>query len=258
MTIKEAEAALAKAGVSSPELDALVLAEFATGIDKSILLAHPERHIEKLEALVEQRTQRMPIAQLIGHKEFYGLDFTITPDVLQPRPESEKIVDLAIEHAPQNSKLIDVGTGCGALAIAIAKNRPDLTIVANDISPAALKIAAQNAVQNDVKVKFSVSDLLSKVSGQFETIVANLPYLKDDDELLPEVKNEPKVALLGGKDGLELYRKFFEQIPKRLAKNGFVFIESDPWQHPDLIKIAGSVDLKPIEQDYFVLGFSNK
>ncbi len=255
MTIKQAETVLAKAGVSSPELDALVLAEYVSGTDKSTLLAYPERQIEGLEELIAKRAKRVPIAHLVGSKDFYGLELIITPDVLQPRPESETIVDLAIKGAPKDSKLIDIGTGCGALAISIAVNRPDLTVTATDVSSSALKVAQENAKLNDVKIKLVESDLFSKVAGQFETVVANLPYLKNDSDLLPEVKNEPKVALLGGKDGLDLYRKFFEQLPKHLAKAGHVFIESDPWQQPELIKIAGNAGLKLRDQSYFVLGF---
>ncbi len=256
MTIAEATKTLKDVGITTAELDALVLAEFASGKDRAHLLAHPDRDLgSKLEDLVKQRAKRTPIAHLTGKKEFYGLEFIVSADVLSPRPESEKMVEWAIKYAPKNSSLLDVGTGCGALAIAIQKHRPDLKITATEISDEAIDIAKQNFSKHSVDIELITSDVLDSVKGKFSTVIANLPYLKDDEKLTPEVTKEPGVALFGGPDGLNLYRKFFKQLPDHLEKPGFVFIESDPWQQPDLIKIAHqSAGLAKIEQDYFVLG----
>lgn len=259
MTIKQAEQKLAAAGITTAHLDALVLAELASGQDRASLLANPESRISnpEFEKLIKQRATRVPVAHLTGTKEFYGLEFIVSPNVLSPRPESEKIVELAIKHAPRGSRLIDVGTGCGALAIAIGKHRPDLKVTATDISPAALKIAQSNVQRLRADIRLIKSDLLLGLTNPIcQVVVANLPYLKDDAELTPEAAKEPRVALAGGADGLDLYRKLFEQLPRHLAKPGFVFIESDPWQQPELIKMASKAGLKMIEQDYFVLGFS--
>lgn len=270
MTITEAKKKLAAAGVGSPDLDALVLAEIASGKNREYWLALADEDVDgNYEELVARRAKRVPLAQISGKKEFYGLDMIVNADVLQPRPESEKIVDFAIKYAPKDSSLIDVGTGCGAIAIAIAKHRPDLKITATEVSQDALAVAKANITAHQTPITLLQSNLFSALSSTnlkkigsfsdgentFQTVVANLPYLKDEEELMPEVKNEPAVALHGGPDGLGLYRKFFDQLPAYLAKPGYVFIESDPWQQPELIKIAGKAGLKPIEQDYFILGF---
>lgn len=265
MTIQEAldsaRETLRSAGVHSFNLDSLILAELATGMDRAHLLAHPENELSdiqqsKFEIMVGERAKRIPTAHITQQKEFYGLRFKVSADVLAPRPESEKIVEFAIKYAPKDSRLLDVGTGCGALAIAAVKNRPDITATATEYSDEAMRVAEENIKSHGVSIELIKSDVLDDVTGKFHTVIANLPYLKDDEDLEPEVQKEPQVALLGGPDGLDLYRKFFNQLPSHLESGGYVFIESDPWQQPDLIKIAGSAGLKVLEQDYFVLGFT--
>ncbi len=259
--LKDAEEQLKAAGITSAHLDAQILMELVAHRDRSWLAAHNDEVLTELQTtnyrlLTSQRSQRIPLVHLTGRREFYGLELEITPAVLTPRVETEKMVEFAIQYAPKNSRLIDIGTGSGAVAIAIAKHRPDLDITATEVSTDALKIARRNATVHSVEIKFVASDLWGSIANKFAAVVTNLPYLKDDAELMAEVQKEPGVALFGGPDGLSLYRKFFTDLPKHLEPGGYVFIESDPWQQPELIKIAESAGLKVIEQDYFVLGFT--
>jgi release factor glutamine methyltransferase len=269
--LQHASNRLSVAGINSSTLDSQLLLGFITRQSREWLLAHPEDcvsdvELRQYEALINRRAERVPLAQLTQMREFYGLQLRVTPDVLTPRAETEKIVELAIKYAPPNSRLVDIGTGSGALAVAIGKHRPDLQICASEISATALKVAGHNAAQHQVAVDLIESDLFASFSQQktsaersramFDTVTTNLPYLPDESELMPEVKKEPSVALFGGSgDGLDLYRRFLRQLPNHLKPNGYLFTECDPWQQPELIKQASSVGLKVIEEDYFVLGF---
>jgi release factor glutamine methyltransferase len=150
---------------------------------------------------------------------------------------------------------MDIGTGSGAIAIAIAKNRPDLTISATEISPAALDVARRNAESHGVTIKLIESDLWDAVPTAYDTVVTNLPYLRSDADLMAEVKHEPSVALFGGPDGLDLYRRFMTDLSSHLSPRGYLFTESDPWQHEPLTGLAITHGLSPVEQGYFVLGF---
>lgn len=180
----------------------------------------------------------MPKQYQQGWVEFYKLKFKVTPDVLIPRPETELLVDEVLKLNPKT--VLDVGTGTGNIAIAVAKNIPDVRITAVDISPEALKIAQENAYFHQVnqKIEFIQSDLLEKVYNKHQVIVANLPYIPTQriDYLDPSVKNyEPKIALDGGEDGFALYRRLFVQI---LQKNLFpkVMIAEIDYTHGVLAK----------------------
>jgi release factor glutamine methyltransferase len=246
--------------IASARLDAELLLALVTSHDRAWVLAHDDENLTKAQSksfqdLVQRRASREPLVHLTGNREFYGLDIIITPDVLTPRIETEQMVDWAIAYAPINSGLIDIGTGSGAIALAIAKHRPDLKVSATDVSNRELNIASQNATRHNANIELIESNLWSKVTSKYETITANLPYLNSDADLMPEVKREPAVALFGGPDGLGLYRQFFQDLPKHLSSRGYVFIESDPWQHEALISEAAKIELSPIEKGYFILGF---
>jgi release factor glutamine methyltransferase len=258
--LKSAENTLSAAGISSAALDSELLLAFSLGSDRVWLHAHsdevvPPKVSAKFDSLVSSRANRTPLVHLTGSREFYGLDFKITPSVLTPRTETEVMVDLAIKHVPKNGRLLDMGTGSGAIAVAIARHRPDLTVTATDISQTELEIARDNAKTHKTAVDFVVSDLWASIKDRFDAVVSNLPYLEDEAELMPEVKREPAVALFGGPDGLDLYRRFLEGIPTHLNPKGLVFTESDPWQQTALIKAANGVGLTPFVKDYFILGF---
>ena len=249
--------------ISGARLDAQLLLAHIIGRDRAWLLAHDDTELTPLqvtdfEALISQRSEHVPVVHLTGTREFYGLDFTITPDVLTPRVETEQMVEWAITYAPKNTALIDIGTGSGAIAIAIAKHRPDLAITATEVSAPALEVARDNASRHQVGLNFITADLWTGVNQGFTTIVTNLPYLRDDADLMPEVTREPAVALFGGADGLDLYRRFLAELPDHLEPSGYLFTECDPWQHESLIAEAAKVGLRPIEQGYFILGFQRQ
>ncbi len=258
--IQVARTMLTAAGIGSAHLDAELLLAHVIGQDRPWILAHdtdvlsPANHAS-YEALIKRRVNREPLVHLTGTREFYGLDIKITPDILTPRVETEQMVEWAIRYAPKDSGLVDIGTGSGAIAAAISTHRPDLQVTATDISETELEVARSNFEDHHTAIKTVVSDLWSNVDGKFETIVTNLPYLKDDADLMAEVTKEPAIALFGGPDGLSLYRRFLKDLPEHLKSGGFLFTECDPWQHADLIKEAALYDLRPIEQGYFILGF---
>jgi release factor glutamine methyltransferase len=283
---------LRRVKIESYRIDSSLILAKVLDKPRAWLFAHPEHALTDDQAkafmeLIDRRRQRTPLVHLTNQREFYGLDLYIDERVLTPRVETEQMVEWAISYAPRDSRLIDVGTGSGALAIAIKKHRPDLEVWATDVSAEALEVAQRNATAHKVEVHFETADLFDAVSANsthiplespansrefaqaqkersaqsaslqpgFQTVVTNLPYLQDDAELMPEVQKEPGVALFGGQDGLDLYRRFLRQLPDHLEPRGYLFTECDPWQHEALIKEAAAVGLKPIEQGYFILGF---
>jgi release factor glutamine methyltransferase len=266
MTINEwlvqAARELSEVGIDSSQLDSELILGHILGRERAWIKAHDTDVLTATQShgadsLVARRVNREPLVHLTGNREFYSLDMIITPDVLTPRIETEQMVEWAVKYAPRESRLIDIGTGSGAIAIAVALNRPDVAVTATEVSPAALEVARRNVAKHNVKIDLIKADLWSGVTGRFDTIVTNLPYLRNDAaaELMPEVQREPAVALFGGTDGLDLYRRFLAGLPEHLNKSGYLFTECDPWQHEDLIAEAAKVGLKPIEQGYFILGF---
>ena len=230
---------LRHAGVPSPDLDALLLLAEATGASKATVLAHPERPLDEVPAtryadLVRRRAERVPLAYLLGRREFYGRELVVSPSVLVPRPETELLVDLALEYLrgrePTETWAADVGTGSGVLAVTLAAERPGLRLLATDCSQAALAVAQANAVRHGVadRVSLVCADLLAGSGGRFALIVANLPYIPTAavDCLMPEVaRHEPRLALDGGPDGLDLNRRLLAQARSRLAPNGLLLLE---------------------------------
>ncbi len=254
---------LTEAKVPGSQLDAELIMAYVLGRDRAWVLAHDDTELdttqlELFNSLINRRENREPLVHITGSREFYGHQLLITPDVLTPRVETEQMVDWAVKYAPVNSPLIDIGTGSGALAVAIKHARPDLTVSATDISELALIVAGRNAHEHSTEIEFIRSDLWDtpELAGRsFATVVTNLPYLADNAELMPEVKREPAISLFGGPDGLGIYRRFLGELPRHLKPGGFLFTESDPWQHDALVTAAADVGLQPIEQGYFILGF---
>lgn len=271
MTIQHAidfaESKLKDLDIKSFKLDAQLLLCDVLNKSRAFVIANQDYSLSSSETAkfkehVSRRTDREPLCYITNSIEFYGNNFFVDKRVLAPRVETETIVENAINYAPRNSRLIDIGTGSGAIAISIALNRPDLDITATEISKDALEVAKINAqkLRADNKIKFITSDLFSNVGGRYETVVTNLPYVSCDyvDKMKPEVKKEPSIALYGGSgDGLHLYRKFYKQLPKHLVSNSRIYHESDPWQHNELKKIAKKIGLELTLDDYFILGFTN-
>jgi release factor glutamine methyltransferase len=188
----------------------------------------------RLRRLVARRSAGEPIAYLTGRREFYGLDLQVTPDVLIPRPETELLVERAIAGLPPGATAVDVGTGSGAIAVALARYRPDLRLLAIDRSPDACRLARSNVCAQNVQPTVGVicADLLSAVRWPVEGILANLPYLRHEEmpDLAREVRREPSQALDGGQDGLDLYRRLVADLATRRPPPFLVLCEIAPLQ----------------------------
>lgn len=196
------------------------------------LLAHDtdllsEQALTTLQALAERRLSGEPVAYLVGHKEFYGLNLHVTPDVLVPRPDTETLVEWALEalEPTPNARMVDLGTGSGAIALALKANRPALQVEAVDYSHAALAVAQANAQRLNLDVAFGQGSWLSSTQGRFQAIVSNPPYIREDDEHLPSLKFEPRQALTAGADGLDDIRTIIDQAKERLFAGGWLLLE---------------------------------
>lgn len=206
------------------------------------------KQLNKYKNLVFQRQKGRPIAYITQHKEFFGLDFYIDESVLIPRPESELLVEETMNQITKlpNYKItiLEIGTGSGAIAVSLVKNlqvtnyKLPVTFYASDISVNALKIAHNNAQKHKTKINFIRSDLFNNIPNiEFDLIIANLPYL-DPQWIGDKLSYEPMNALNGGKDGLEVIKKFVSQSKKYLSKNGAIMLEIDPRQKEKIKKIA--------------------
>lgn len=243
--LARAAAALRATGCETPFLDAEVLLAHVLGCARVDLYAWPERELTAdqlafFRALVGRRISGEPVAYLTGGKEFMGLDFLVTPDVLIPRPETELMVEEALRLLRDLDRplVADVGTGSGAVAVSIACRHPGAVVYAVDISEAALEVARANARRHRVadRLIFLAGDLLDalgrQLEGQFDLVCANLPYVpREELPYLPrEVRYEPRVAVDGGPGGLELYRRLVPQAARFLKPGGRLLIEIDPRQ----------------------------
>lgn len=242
--LRETTTQLEAVGILTARLDIQVLLGHALKQNKAWLLAHGDEKIEaeKLAILREQvrrRLTREPLAYIVGRQEFYGRNFTVTPDVLVPRPETETIIEeLKTLPLPDNASFLDIGTGSGAIAITAELEMPHLRTEACDVSEAALAIASQNAERLGAHVRFFASDLLEHADHTYDVIVANLPYVAHDWERSPETDFEPEIALFADDIGLELIKKLITQAPPYLNKKGFLMLEADPRQFTRIKKVA--------------------
>ncbi len=267
-SLEEAQTKLEQADIPSARLDAELLLAFVLNKPREWLIAHNSDELTNQESkyfdkAIKRRISHEPVCYITNKLEFYGIDFYVDNRVLAPRVETELVAEQAIKNAPKGSKLIDIGTGSGAITVTIAKHRPDLVITATEVSPEALEVAklnAKNILGKDNKIKFIEADIWDGVNGEFETVVTNLPYVSEDykPRMKPEVAKEPAVALFGGKgDGLDLYRRFYNDLPEHIELGSLIYHESDPWQHEELKKLANKAGLDPILEDYLILGFKN-
>ncbi len=224
-----------KHGLASARLDAELLAAHAFGMSRIELYAHFDRPLAAAELasyrdLVSRRLAGEPVAYLLGHKEFWSLDLLVDSRVLIPRPDSETLVEEALDRITgPSARIADVGTGSGALALALAKARPEAQVFATDISPDALAVARANAERLGLAVTFLQGDLAQPLvsAGRFDLIVANLPYIPsaDIDGLAADVRSEPRLALDGGADGLALVRRLVAGAPEVLQPGGCLALE---------------------------------
>jgi len=221
--------ALGASGLDAREAR-LLLAE-ASGFSQASLIAYPERELPaevaaRFEDWARRRRDGEPVAYLVGHREFYGLDLAVNPAVLIPRPETELLVEWALERAP--ASVLDLGTGSGAIALAIRSRLPKARVVAVDASAAALVVAKRNGVKLGLEVDWRHGRWFEPVSGErFELVVSNPPYLAEGDRHLGEgdVRHEPRSALVSGPDGLDALREIAQAAPGVLAPGGALLLE---------------------------------
>lgn len=246
--IDHGEARLRAAGIDTPRLDAELLLAEAAGTTRSQILAglvDPTRSRHTYEAWLKRRVSREPLAYITGRQGFRRIELRVDPRVLIPRPETELLV--AVVKVDRPCGILDIATGSGAVALSLADELPDATITAADISHGALEVAQVNASELGVadRVNFVNSDLLDSIDGIFDAIAANLPYVEagDIDGLQPEVsKFEPRLALDGGPDGLDLVRKLAETAPAQLKPGGMLALEIGEGQAVEterILKAAG-------------------
>ena len=239
MTYREALTRAADQLSMHPELrptalpDAAVLLLHLLGIERSTLIAHPERKLEReqqaaYQRLLERRLAFEPVQYITGTIDFYGLTLAVAPGVLIPRPETELLVEAVVTRVAANARILDVGTGSGAIAIALAKHLPHAEVHAVDISAEALRIARANAERNGVQIHFAESDLLTSATGLFEVIVSNPPYIARSEAptLAAQVRDyEPHTALFAGTSGLEVYERLIPQAAAALTSDGLLALE---------------------------------
>ena len=247
-----AAAELESADIDDARFEAEVLLRHATGLNRAQLYASLTDEIDpaaqqRFQSAIAERTTRKPLAYITGTREFYRLEFRVTPDVLIPRPESELLVDAALDHMRQarirTPQVADVGAGSGAVGIALARHRRGVELICSDVSRDALLVARDNAQRllRRPKTTFVQGDLLTPLPGPFHCVVANLPYIPEERlaELEPEVaEHEPRVALTPGTRGTELILRLITQLPSRLHSNGVAVLEVDPGQESAIADAA--------------------
>ncbi len=238
--ITRARDAITAAGIRAQDaaLDAEVLARRVLDCDRAGFVVRlrdeePAGFADAYRRLVDRRCRREPVAYILGEREFWGMPFEVTSDVLIPRPETELIVEEALELFPAGREpgvIVDVGTGSGCLAVALAREFTQARVIATDISEAALAVARRNAAGNgaDDRIEFRAGDLLAPVTETADLIVSNPPYVaaRDEPGLIPEVgKHEPHIALFGGDDGLYVFGRLFPQAASRMRPGGRFIVE---------------------------------
>ena len=240
--------ALVQAGFAAGDaaLDAEVLARHVLGWDLARLLAHDREPAtdavtQRFQSAIRRRISHEPVAMIVGHREFWNLDFTVTPATLVPRPETELIVEEALKRIPRDAPatILDIGTGTGCLAIALMYERPSARAVATDLSHDALLVARENARTHGVdgRVRFVQTDLAGGLRLRADVIVSNPPYvpLKSAPALPPEVAQyEPALALFGGDDGLAVMRRLLQETPRHVARGGTLIVEFGFGQEMDV------------------------
>ena len=188
-----------------------------------------EEEKQFVEEIFKKLAEHIPAQYIIGHAEFFGMQLKVDERVLIPRPETEELVDLILAENPEkNLKVLDIGTGSGAIALALAKNRPDWSVTATDISQDALELATENAKRQDLNLSFIKSDCFSEISSKYDIIVSNPPYISRADEVevgLNVLHSEPHLALFADEDGLAIYRRIAEDSKDYLNDGGKIYLE---------------------------------
>jgi release factor glutamine methyltransferase len=230
----------------SPRLDAEVLLSSALGIERSALIARGsdalnDQDLRAYRELLEERRSGMPVAYLIGRREFWSLPLKVTSAVLVPRPETEILVEVALQQLPDSVEraVLDLGTGSGAVALAIASERPRARVVGVDVSPGALGVARDNARALALaNVTFRLGSWFDPVPGEvFDAVVANPPYVADGDPALAALAAEPLLALLAGPAGLDALEAIVARAPRHLKRGGWLLLEHGSGQQHEVAKL---------------------
>jgi release factor glutamine methyltransferase len=248
--IRHMAQALRQAGIEDADIDARALTGHALQVDRAQLISNPERRLTAQEAATiaacaARRLTREPVARIVGRKEFWDQVLEVTPAVLVPRPETETVVEVALDHVVTHGlrlealRILDIGTGTGALLLALLGELQNASGIGTDISAEAIEVAHGNAERNGLAARcgFVVCDIGAGVDGRFDLIVSNPPYIPHDDiaTLAPEVRNyDPGLALDGGSDGLHLYRAIAQDAQRLLAPTGLLIVELGIGQEADV------------------------
>lgn len=245
MTIAEA---LRASGIDPREARLLLAA--AAQIPQTTIVAYPERAIapeaeDLFFSYLKRRKAGEPVAYILGRQEFYGLELSVGPGALIPRPESELIVDLALQLS--FASVVDLGTGSGAIAIAIKHQRPEARVVATDFSAEALAVARRNADQHRLQIDFRQGSWLEPLAGErFDLIVANPPYVAEGDHHLRQLGFEPEIAIVGGVDGLDGVREIAREAPRHLLPGGRLLVEHGMGQEQAVRQVLDGAGLEDI------------
>jgi protein-(glutamine-N5) methyltransferase, release factor-specific len=251
--------------IESSQLEVEILLSFLLGIEGYKIYTEKievdKNFVNRFLKLIEKRKKGIPIQYITKKVNFFDSEFKIEKGVFIPRPETEILVEKTIQiykenFYPKKVKILDIGTGCGNIAICLAKNIENCYVVGTDISKKAVKLAEENAILNNVenKVEFRYSNIFSDIDGIFEIIVSNPPYVSETEyeKLSKEVKNEPKKALIAGKDGLKIIKKILDDVSNFLKKNGFLIMEIGKGQKGKIERM----NLKGIEISGFLDDYS--
>ena len=255
----EAARRLAAAGIENARAEARLLVCHALGVGPETLIADPERSVcraerDGIDASVRRRSRREPMAYVLGRREFWGLTFGVSPDTLDPRPDSETVIEAALEFTADGAAeldILDLGTGCGCLVLSLLSELANSRGLGIDISAGAVAVARANARSLGLaaRCRFEIGDWGADLTGPFEVIVANPPYIPaaEIDRLAPEIARfEPRQALDGGGDGLAAYREVAPAIARLLAPDGVAIVEIGADQEADVTKIAARSGLVPV------------
>lgn len=257
--LRQAAYTLEAAGIDTPKLDARLLLQHALGLSHASLIASAHEEVTQaqlraFQALITRRTARQPVSRILGTREFHGLTFTLAPDTLDPRPDTETLVTaaLTLAQAKADFRILDLGTGSGAIIVSLLHALPSATGTATDLSQGAIDAARANAVANSVadRLELRHSDWFANVDGTYDLIVSNPPYVPDAEveTLSPEVRlHDPHLALKGGPDGLAAYRTIIQAAPAHLKPGGHLLLEIGQGQEHDVTALLAAAGFtKPI------------
>ncbi len=258
--LRSNEHTLAKSGIDTARLDCLVLLENELAINRAKLLANQHeillttKQINRLAKQVKRRATHEPLAYIRGKTEFYGHEFFVSKDTLEPRPESEDMIAIlqSLSGIRDNDHLVDVGTGSAALAICSQLVLPNIQVSATEISQKAITIAEKNVARYNLHIPILHGNLLDPLSTPPDVILANLPYVPNSHTINKAAMQEPAIAIFGGDDGLDVYREMFSQMSHRKWRPIYILTESLPPQHRNLETIANAHGYQQTKEADFI------